>query len=95
MKRLLLISFAVAGLVVAGAGVSTAAPGGVYDVKDYGAKGNGSTNDSGAIDKAITAANAAGGGTVRFTSGTYKSANTVHLNSNVTLQLDAGATITG
>ncbi|MFJ7218562.1 glycoside hydrolase family 28 protein [Amycolatopsis sp. NPDC098790] len=95
MKRFLLISCAVAGLVVAGAGVTTAAPGGVYDVKDYGAKGNGSANDSGAVDKAITAANAAGGGTVRFTAGTYKSANTVHLKSNVTIQLDAGATITG
>lgn len=76
-------------------GVSSAAPGGVYDVKHYGAKGNGSANDSAAIDKAITAANAAGGGTVRFTPGTYKSANTVHLKSDVTIQLDAGATITG
>src|SRR3954471_15476317 len=95
VKRFLLISCAVAGLVLAGSGVATSAPGGVYDVKDYGAKGNGSANDSGAIDKAITAANAAGGGTVRFTSGTYKSANTVHLKSNVTIQLDAGATITG
>src|SRR4051812_30631002 len=95
VKRFLLISCAVAGLVVAGSGVAMSAPGGVYDVKDYGAKGNGSANDSGAIDKAITAANAAGGGTVRFTSGNYKSANTVHLKSNVTIQLDAGATITG
>jgi polygalacturonase len=95
VKKFLLISCAVAALVVTGTGVSAAAPGGVYDVKDYGAKGNGSTNDSGAIDKAITAANAAGGGTVRFTSGNYKSANTVHLKSNVTIQLDSGATITG
>jgi polygalacturonase len=95
VKRFLLISCAVAALVVAGAGVPAAAPGGVYDVKDYGAKGNGSTSDSGAIDKAITAANAAGGGTVRFTSGNYKSAGTVHLKSNVTIQLEAGTTITG
>lgn len=95
MKRFLLVSFVVAGLAVAGASAGSAAPGGVYDVKDYGAKGNGSTNDSGAITKAITAANAAGGGTVRFTSGTYQSADTIHLKSNVTIQLDAGATITG
>lgn len=95
MKRLLLICCAVAGLVVAGSGVAVSAPGGVYDVKAYGAKGNGSANDSAAIDKAITAANAAGGGTVRFPAGTYKSANTVHLKSDVTIQLDAGATITG
>ncbi|MFE0023859.1 glycoside hydrolase family 28 protein [Amycolatopsis sp. NPDC059021] len=84
-----------AGLVLAGAEVSAAVPGGVFDVKDYGAKGNGSANDSAAIDKAITAAGGAGGGTVRFPPGTYKSANTVHLKSNVTIQLDAGATILG
>ena len=95
LRRTALVTFAVAGLLLAGTGVSGSAPGGVYDVKDYGAKGNGSTNDSAAIDKAITAANAAGGGTVRFTSGNYKSANTVHLKSNVTIQLDSGATITG
>jgi polygalacturonase len=75
----------------------TAAPraGAVYDVRDYGAKGDGSTNDSPAIDKAITAANAAGGGTVRFTAGTYKSKNTLHMKSHVTLQLDKGATLQG
>ncbi|WP_234392247.1 glycoside hydrolase family 28 protein [Streptomyces sp. WM6378] len=66
-----------------------------FNVKDYGAKGNGSANDSPAVDKAITAANAAGGGTVRFPSGTYKSQNTLHMKSNVTLQLDSGATLKG
>ncbi|MER6084765.1 glycosyl hydrolase family 28 protein [Streptomyces sp. NPDC001833] len=75
----------------------TAAPraGAVYDVRDYGAKGDGSTNDSPAIDKAVTAANSAGGGTVRFTAGTYKSKNTLHMKSHVTLQLDKGATLQG
>ncbi|MEU1273696.1 glycosyl hydrolase family 28 protein [Streptomyces sp. NPDC005799] len=66
-----------------------------YNVRDYGAKGDGSSNDSAAIDKAITAANAAGGGTVRFPSGTYKSKNTLHMKSHVTLQLDKGATLQG
>jgi polygalacturonase len=64
----------------------------VFNVRDYGAKGNGSTLDDDAIDRAIKAASAAVGGTVRFPSGTYKS-RTVHLKSNVTLQLDSGATI--
>ncbi|MER6221359.1 glycosyl hydrolase family 28 protein [Streptomyces sp900105755] len=75
----------------------TTAPraGAVYDVRDYGAKGDGSTNDSPAVDKAITAANSAGGGTVRFTAGTYKSKNTIHMKSHVTLQLDKGATLQG
>ena len=66
-----------------------------FNVKDYGAVGNGSANDTAAIDRAITAANSAGGGTVRFPSGTYRSPNSIHLKSNVTLQLDAGATIMG
>ncbi|WP_198167427.1 glycoside hydrolase family 28 protein [Microbispora sp. ATCC PTA-5024] len=66
-----------------------------FNVKDYGAKGDGSNNDSGAINKAVTAANAAGGGIVRFPSGTYRSSNTIHLKSNVTLQLDSGATLKG
>jgi polygalacturonase len=65
---------------------------GTFNVKDYGAKGNGSTIDSPAIDRAITAANAAGGGAVVFPSGTYQS-RSIHLKSNVTLQLSSGATI--
>ena len=66
-----------------------------FNVRDYGAAGNGSANDTAAIDRAITAANAAGGGTVRFPSGTYRSPNSIHMKSNVTLQLDSGATIMG
>ncbi|MER6942917.1 glycosyl hydrolase family 28 protein [Nonomuraea sp. NPDC000554] len=67
----------------------------VFNVRDYGATGNGSTNDTSAINAAITAANSAGGGTVQFPSGTYRSANSIHLKSNVTIQLDAGSTIMG
>ncbi|MER5461501.1 glycosyl hydrolase family 28 protein [Streptomyces sp. NPDC002668] len=66
-----------------------------FDVRDYGAVGNGSTNDTSAINKAITAANTAGGGIVRFPPGTYESKNTIKMKSNVTLQLDAGSTISG
>jgi polygalacturonase len=66
-----------------------------FDVRDYGATGNGSTNDTDAINAAIAAASADGGGTVRFTSGTYMSAETIHMRSNVTVQLDGGATILG
>ncbi|MFL6145771.1 MAG: glycosyl hydrolase family 28 protein [Labedaea sp.] len=73
-----------------------AAPTAVFNVRDFGATGNGSSNDSPAIDRAINAATAAsGGGTVQFPAGTYQSRNTIHMKSNVTLQVDAGATIRG
>lgn len=44
----------------------------VYNVKAYGAVGNGSTDDTAAIQSAIDACKAAGGGIVWFPSGTYK-----------------------
>jgi polygalacturonase len=87
---------ATAGLATAWAALaSPASAAGTFNVRDYGAAGNGSTNDTAAINKAILAANAAGGGTVVFPSGTYRSANSIHLLSNVTLQLDSGSTIMG
>ncbi|HTJ66651.1 MAG TPA: glycosyl hydrolase family 28 protein [Actinospica sp.] len=64
----------------------------VFNVKNYGATGNGSTIDTNAINKAIAAASAAGGGEVLFPSGTYESVS-IHLKSNVELYLDSGATI--
>lgn len=63
-----------------------------FDVKLYGAKGDGTTIDTPAINKAIEAANASGGGTVRFPSGTY-ACYSIHLKSNVALYLEPGATI--
>jgi len=86
---------ATAGLDVSMSGPAGAAPQ-VFNVRDFGATGNGSTNDTGAINRAITAANAAAdGGIVEFPSGTYRSANSIHMKSNVTLQLDSGSTILG
>src|SRR5581483_11959375 len=63
-----------------------------YDVRSFGAKGDGKTFDTSAINKAIDAATAAGGGTVRFSAGTYL-CYTIHLKSNVALYLGPGATI--
>jgi polygalacturonase len=65
---------------------------GVFNVKTFGATGDGKTLDTDAINQAITAANAAGGGTVRFPAGTYLSAS-IRLKSNVTLYLEAGSII--
>ncbi len=67
----------------------------VFNVKTFGAKGDGSTNDTPAVNKAITAANGAGGGIVEFPSGTYKAGGSIHLMSNVTIQLDSGSTLMG
>ena len=78
------------GVMVACAALRVAAAD--YDVKAYGAVGDGRHVDTPGIDQAITAAHAAGGGVVRFPAGTYLSV-TIHLQSNVTLQLDPGATI--
>lgn len=65
-----------------------------YNVRDYGATGDGMTLDSPAIDKAIAAASKAGGGTVILTAGTYLS-GTIHLMDNIHLLIDAGAVLRG
>ncbi len=63
-----------------------------YNVRDFGATGNGETIDSPAINKAIEAAVKAGGGTVLLPAGTYASYS-IHMQNNITLQLDAGAVL--
>src|SRR5581483_1193871 len=65
-----------------------------FNVKNFGATGNGSTNDTAAVNNTITAANNAGGGIVEFPSGKYL-CGSIHLKSHVTLQLDSGSTILG
>jgi hypothetical protein len=66
----------------------------VWNVVGFGAKGDGAALDTGAINRAIVACNKAGGGTVFFPAGIYKT-GTVYLLSNVTLFLDAGSVIKG
>src|SRR3954468_18721697 len=61
----------------------------LFDVRKFGAKGDGTTIDTAAINNAILAAAAAGGGTVLFPAGTYASYS-IHLKSFVTLYLDSG-----
>lgn len=62
------------------------------DVRQFGAKGDGTTLDTPAINKAIDAAAEAGGGTVHFLAGTYLSYS-IHLRSNVRVFLSSGSTI--
>jgi polygalacturonase len=63
-----------------------------YDVKAFGARGDGKTLDTPAVNKAIEAAALAGGGTVHFPAGTYLCFS-IRLKSNIGLYLDHGATI--
>lgn len=65
-----------------------------FNVRDFGATGDGQTNDTPAIDRAIEKCAASGGGDVVFPAGTYVAAS-IHLRSNLRLMLDPAATITG
>lgn len=57
----------------------------VVNVKDYGAIGDGSTDDTAAIQAAINAMSTAGGGEIHFPKGTYKITSSLALKSNVKL----------
>lgn len=65
-----------------------------YNVKTFGAVGDGKRLDSPAVNRTIEACAHAGGGTVYFPAGTYLSGS-IHLKSNISLFLDAGAIILG
>lgn len=71
---------------------AAAAQPGAYDVRSFGASGDGKTLDTPAINKAIETASAAGGGTILFPAGNYLSTS-IHLRSNICLYLDQGATL--
>ena len=88
MKRRLLFSILLALCVL---GVQAAVTG-AYDVRDFGAKGDGKALDHMAINKAIEAATKDGGGQVVLTAGTYL-CGSIRLKSNVDLHLMAGAKI--
>ncbi|WP_439696867.1 glycoside hydrolase family 28 protein [Mucilaginibacter sp. AW1-7] len=74
------------------AGVYPAPETSPYNVKLYGVKGDGKTIDTKGINKAIDAAATAGGGTVYFPAGNYL-CGSIHLQSNISLYIDQGATI--
>lgn len=65
-----------------------------YNVKDYGAAGDGNSLDTRAIQQAIDACSALQGGTVYFPNGTYVT-GTLHMRSNVTLYLEVSAVVLG
>lgn len=61
-----------------------------YDVTKYGAKKDSSAKATMAIKNAINAASKAGGGTIYFPAGKYLT-GAIHLKSNITIFIDAGA----
>lgn len=63
-------------------------------VKAYGAKGDGITLDTVAINAAIEDCHSRGGGTVVIDAGTYRS-GTIHLLDNITLKLSPGSRVLG
>ncbi|MBS0632467.1 MAG: immunoglobulin domain-containing protein [Verrucomicrobia bacterium] len=69
-------------------------PAGVFKVTDYGALGDGTTDNTVAITAAITAAQNAGGGTIQVPAagGAYLT-GPITLRSNMNLQIDGGATL--
>ncbi len=80
-------------VVLAGSVVRAAQPGSV-SVREHGAIGDGQTLDTAAIQQAIDACAAAGGGQVVFPPGRYLS-GTIQLKSQITLVLQAGAILVG
>ncbi len=65
-----------------------------FSVRAFGAKGDGVAKDTDAVQAAVDAASAAGGGTVELDAGTYLS-GTIWLKDNVDFHLCSGATLKG
>jgi len=67
---------------------------GFFNIRDFGAAGDGQTYDTAAIQKAIDTCASQGGGTVHFPMGRYLS-GMIHLKSHVTLDLSSSAVLLG
>lgn len=66
----------------------------VFDPRDHGAVADGRTLDTAAIQQAVDACTAAGGGTVTLRGGVFFT-GTIVLKSNVTLNIESGAKLVG
>ena len=97
-RRALKCLIGIGGLAAAASTCAYAAEptprGGRVSVRDYGAAGDGIKLDTHALQAAIDACAAAGGGTVYFPPGRYLS-GTLFLRSHITLHLEGGATLLG
>jgi hypothetical protein len=84
------------GVLLAARGLAADVPaaGSAFNARDFSAVGDGTTLDTVAVQKAIDACAAGGGGMVHLGPGTYL-CGSLHLKSGVYLYLDAGATLKG
>jgi polygalacturonase len=80
------------GLLLSATLCHVAAAPAVWDVRQFGAKGDGQTFDTAAIQKALDECGLAGGGTVKFPPGIYLSRPIV-VRAKTTVLLEAGATL--
>jgi len=90
MKRLMALAAVLHGLAVAGYGADQQ----VFNVADFGAKGDGVTKDTAALQRALDACGAKGGGTVLLPDGVYLTGSLAP-HANTTLQLAARASLLG
>ena len=93
--HLLVLPFISVSILSTAAFGANSGPGGeFFNVRSFGAIGDGTNLDSPAINRAIAACSEAGGGTVCVPAGIYLSGS-IHLSNNIHLFLDAGAVILG
>ena len=74
--------------------VAPVAAGGGFNARDFGATGDGQTKDTVALQQALDACAAAGGGTVVVPPGVYRTGSIV-LRANTTLKWEARASLVG
>lgn len=95
MKRSRFITIGAVALAVlllaSAACIAGTAP--VYNVMDYGATGNGVTDDTAAIQSALSAANAVGGGIVWLPRGTYNIASHLTMGTYTTIAGESQAPV--
>lgn len=90
MKKFIALVLALDGLLALG----RAADGSPFNILDYGAKGDGATKNTVAIQNALDACASAGGGTVLVPEGVYETGSLL-LHANTTLQLSSHACLMG
>ncbi|MCR4414905.1 MAG: glycoside hydrolase family 55 protein, partial [Thermoguttaceae bacterium] len=84
MRRLLMVTLALGSMTAMP--LAAAEPGGVWNVLQHGAKGDGQADDTAAFQQALDAAGKAGGGTVLAPRGVYRFAGHLNVPPAVTLR---------